>query len=121
MSLFPLPDGNIVVGVDSTLAPMSGKSNLASDSTMARRLNEMEENIMCSICMERPRNMAFLCGHTVCSDCGDELKVCHMCRKPIHKKIQLYSWGVHLSLTSESCEEREDTGQLDLLNDWLCV
>ncbi|KAL4220948.1 E3 ubiquitin-protein ligase mib2 [Mactra antiquata] len=60
-------------------------------STLLNRLNEMEENMMCSICMERKRDMAFLCGHTVCSTCGEELRICHMCRKPITKKINLYS------------------------------
>ncbi|XP_052213892.1 E3 ubiquitin-protein ligase MIB2-like isoform X1 [Dreissena polymorpha] len=80
-------DGREVFG--SEVAPAAvGKS---SDSTLERRLNEMEENILCSICMERKRNMAFMCGHTVCSKCGEELRVCHMCRKPITKKITLYS------------------------------
>ncbi|XP_052759643.1 E3 ubiquitin-protein ligase MIB2-like isoform X2 [Mya arenaria] len=82
-------DGNPVVGTEPPIPPSSKPE--PNGSTLERRLNEMEENIMCSICMERKRNMAFLCGHTVCSECGDELRVCHMCRKPIQKKIQLYS------------------------------
>ena len=63
----------------------------SQNSTLQRKLTEMEDNIMCSICMERKRDMAFLCGHTVCSICGENLKNCHMCRKPITKKIVLYS------------------------------
>lgn len=77
-------DGGLVMGE-------FGFSAKGKDSTLERRLNEMEENIMCSICMERKRDMAFLCGHTVCSTCGEELRICHMCRKPITKKINLYS------------------------------
>ncbi|WAR14989.1 MIB2-like protein [Mya arenaria] len=65
------------------------KKCIECKSTVKEKIDQ--ENIMCSICMERKRNMAFLCGHTVCSECGDELRVCHMCRKPIQKKIQLYS------------------------------
>ena len=63
----------------------------SQNSTLQRKLTEMEDNIMCSICMERKRDMAFLCGHTVCHICGENLKNCHMCRKPITKKIVLYS------------------------------
>lgn len=83
--VFPFPDGTCVFGPDFS----SGSKY--KESTLERRLNEMEENIMCSICMERKRDMAFLCGHTVCSTCGEELRICHMCRKPISKKINLYS------------------------------
>ena len=83
--IFPVTDGSNVLGPD-----FSANTKYA-DSTLERRLNEMEENIMCSICMERRRDMAFMCGHTVCSTCGEALRICHMCRKPISKKINLYS------------------------------
>ncbi|XP_035915376.1 E3 ubiquitin-protein ligase MIB2 [Anopheles stephensi] len=54
------------------------------------KIMEIEETHCCSICMERRRNLAFLCGHGSCSKCGETLKICHMCRKPITKKINLY-------------------------------
>uniref|UniRef100_A0A182VU66 RING-type E3 ubiquitin transferase n=1 Tax=Anopheles minimus TaxID=112268 RepID=A0A182VU66_9DIPT len=54
------------------------------------KIIEIEETHCCSICMERRRNIAFLCGHGSCSKCGETLKICHMCRKPITKKINLY-------------------------------
>lgn len=54
------------------------------------KIMEIEETHCCSICMERRRNVAFLCGHGACSRCADTLKTCHMCRKPISKKINLY-------------------------------
>uniref|UniRef100_A0A182MM47 RING-type E3 ubiquitin transferase n=1 Tax=Anopheles culicifacies TaxID=139723 RepID=A0A182MM47_9DIPT len=54
------------------------------------KIMEIEETHCCSICMERRRNIAFLCGHGSCSKCGETLKICHMCRKPITKKINLY-------------------------------
>lgn len=80
------PDGKLVFGPD----PLSSSGKDSQNSTLQRRLNEYEEDIMCSICMERKRDMAFLCGHTVCGTCGEELRICHMCRKPIAKKILLY-------------------------------
>uniref|UniRef100_A0A182TLS6 RING-type E3 ubiquitin transferase n=1 Tax=Anopheles melas TaxID=34690 RepID=A0A182TLS6_9DIPT len=54
------------------------------------KIMEIEETHCCSICMERRRNVAFLCGHSSCSKCAETLKICHMCRKPITKKINLY-------------------------------
>ncbi len=55
------------------------------------KVQELEDGQSCSICMERSRNVAFLCGHTACSNCAQPLKTCHICRKPITKKINLYS------------------------------
>lgn len=54
------------------------------------KIMEIEETHCCSICMERRRNVAFLCGHSACSKCAETLKTCHMCRKSIVKKINLY-------------------------------
>lgn len=54
------------------------------------KIMEIEETHCCSICMERRRNVAFMCGHGSCSKCAETLKVCHMCRKQISKKINLY-------------------------------
>ncbi|KAF8774870.1 E3 ubiquitin-protein ligase MIB2 like protein [Argiope bruennichi] len=54
------------------------------------KIQEIEEAHSCSICMERPRNVAFMCGHGACVNCAQTLKTCHMCRKPITKKINLY-------------------------------
>ena len=87
--IFTITDGRSVT--EQTVAPPSTSTKEPQNSTLQRRLNEMEENILCSICMERKRDMAFLCGHTVCGQCGDALRTCHMCRKPITKKINLYS------------------------------
>lgn len=54
------------------------------------KIMEFEETRSCSICMERERNVAFLCGHGCCSRCAETLKTCHMCREKIVKKINLY-------------------------------
>ncbi|VDH99791.1 E3 ubiquitin-protein ligase mind-bomb [Mytilus galloprovincialis] len=80
------PDGSEVTATREHPAAGVMESNL-----LQKKLQEMEENFLCSICMERKRNMAFLCGHTVCNICGDSLRTCHMCRKPITKKIPLYA------------------------------
>lgn len=54
------------------------------------KIMEIEETHSCGICMERTRDVAFLCGHSCCSKCAETLKTCHMCRKQIVKKINLY-------------------------------
>ncbi|XP_030761110.1 E3 ubiquitin-protein ligase MIB2 [Sitophilus oryzae] len=54
------------------------------------KIAEIEESHACSICMERKRNVVFLCGHGTCQKCADTLKTCHMCRKTITKKIPIY-------------------------------
>lgn len=54
------------------------------------KIMEFEETHSCGICMERVRDVAFLCGHSCCGRCAETLKTCHMCRKTIVKKINLY-------------------------------
>lgn len=57
---------------------------------LENKIQEIEETHGCSICMERRRNVVFMCGHGACTCCAQTLKICHMCRKPISKKINLY-------------------------------
>lgn len=54
------------------------------------KIAEIEESHACSICMEKKRNVVFMCGHSACSKCADTLKTCHMCRKAITQKIPIY-------------------------------
>lgn len=61
------------------------------------RIAEIEEAYTCSICMERRRNVAFLCGHGACDICSQTLRTCHMCRKLIARKINLY-WNLSCAL-----------------------
>ncbi|XP_050306891.1 E3 ubiquitin-protein ligase MIB2 [Anthonomus grandis grandis] len=57
---------------------------------LENKIAEFEESHACSICMERKRNVVFLCGHGTCQVCADTLRTCHMCRKTITKKIPIY-------------------------------
>jgi hypothetical protein len=49
-----------------------------------------EDVTVCTICMERKKDTAFLCGHMVCHVCGESLRNCHMCRRVISKKIPIF-------------------------------
>ena len=59
------------------------------------KIAEIEEANSCTICMipythNGVLRMAFLCGHSACFNCAQTLKTCHMCRKTITRKINLY-------------------------------
>ena len=51
---------------------------------------DWEEHYLCSVCMERKKNVAFMCGHGACDVCAETLRRCHMCRSSIAQKINLY-------------------------------
>ncbi|XP_011700184.1 PREDICTED: E3 ubiquitin-protein ligase mib1-like [Wasmannia auropunctata] len=57
---------------------------------LGNKIADMEEANMCSICVERRRNVVFLCGHCACDLCAVQLNTCHICRKTITKIIDLY-------------------------------
>lgn len=67
---------------------MNGKLLMAKESHrqpsadrlryLESKILEIEETHSCGICMERRRNVAFLCGHSACSKCAETLKTCHM-------------------------------------------
>lgn len=57
---------------------------------LEKKVQDMELHYFCSICMERKKNVAFLCGHGTCEYCWETLSCCHMCRGPVTEKISLY-------------------------------
>lgn len=59
--------------------------------SLQAHVREIEDANMCAICLEKARNVAFLCGHGTCVVCASSLEVCPMCRKPIEKKITLFN------------------------------
>jgi len=54
------------------------------------KFQDLEDQFLCGICMERRRDVAFLCGHGACAQCTAGLEICHMCRTVIQTKIHLY-------------------------------
>jgi len=48
---------------------------------------------LCPVCVEHCKNMAFQCGHMVCSSCGTNpglRNLCPICRVPVVQRITLY-------------------------------
>jgi hypothetical protein len=63
---------------------------LKNIDTLENKISSLEEARICSICMERAKDTAFQCGHTVCLTCASSLKYCHICRKKITKRIKIF-------------------------------
>ncbi|XP_045459067.1 E3 ubiquitin-protein ligase mib1-like [Melitaea cinxia] len=57
---------------------------------LQQQLQDIKEQTMCPICLDRLKNMIFLCGHGMCQMCGDRITVCPICRKTVEKRILLY-------------------------------
>ncbi|XP_048488040.1 E3 ubiquitin-protein ligase mib1 isoform X4 [Plutella xylostella] len=57
---------------------------------LQQQLQDIKEQTMCPICLDRLKNMIFLCGHGMCQMCGDQITVCPICRKQVEKRILLY-------------------------------
>ncbi|XP_011696266.1 PREDICTED: E3 ubiquitin-protein ligase MIB2-like isoform X2 [Wasmannia auropunctata] len=64
--------------------------NLERLRYLETRVADLEEANLCSICMDHHRNIVFCCGHSACKHCAAQLKICHICRKKIRRKINLY-------------------------------
>ncbi|KHN88585.1 E3 ubiquitin-protein ligase MIB2 [Toxocara canis] len=57
------------------------------------KLEQLEMEVCCAICMDQRCTVAFQCGHTACADCSSpsRLKLCHICRQPIKRRTTLYN------------------------------
>uniref|UniRef100_C6JRM4 RING-type domain-containing protein n=1 Tax=Sorghum bicolor TaxID=4558 RepID=C6JRM4_SORBI len=51
---------------------------------------ELATVTMCPVCLSKPRDMAFGCGHQTCSECGPQVADCPICRRPIDTRVKLY-------------------------------
>ena len=95
----PRPESS-VTSTSSQCSEAAAGGNKQDDEVISLRtlkLHDLEAKVqdfelayLCSICMERRKNVAFLCGHGTCTSCVETLKSCHMCRGPISHKINLY-------------------------------
>ncbi|KAJ8961590.1 hypothetical protein NQ314_005934 [Rhamnusium bicolor] len=80
----PIPQGPIMNngGRDTT--------NSNDIQKLQQQLQDIKEQTMCPVCLDRLKNMIFLCGHGLCQMCGDQMTECPICRKAVEKRILLY-------------------------------
>lgn len=75
----------------TTTIPSNNVTDAVALARLQQQLQEIREQVHCPICMDRLKNMVFLCGHGVCQSCGDRVQECPICRKQIEKSIILYT------------------------------
>ena len=66
------------------------KTNIKDVEKLQQQLEDIKEQTLCPVCMDRLKNMIFLCGHGSCQMCGDRMTECPICRKPVERRILLY-------------------------------
>jgi E3 ubiquitin-protein ligase mind-bomb len=75
----------------ATIVSSNNVSDAVALARLQQQLQDIREQVHCPICMDRLKNMVFLCGHGVCQNCGDRIQECPICRKQIEKSIILYT------------------------------
>ncbi|KAK4879201.1 hypothetical protein RN001_007347 [Aquatica leii] len=69
----------------------NGNRDTSNDiQKLQQQLQDIKEQTMCPVCLDRLKNMIFLCGHGLCQMCGDQMTECPICRKAVEKRILLY-------------------------------
>ncbi|XP_067677818.1 E3 ubiquitin-protein ligase MIB1-like isoform X1 [Haliotis asinina] len=69
----------------------NGSRDVSRDiQKLQQQLQDIKDQTCCPVCMDRLKNMIFLCGHGTCQLCGDRMNECPICRKSVEKRILLY-------------------------------
>jgi hypothetical protein len=68
----------------------NGTKDYSDVQKLQQQLQDIKEQTHCPICLDRIKNLVFLCGHGTCQSCGDRIAECPICRKPVEKRILLY-------------------------------
>ncbi|CAG9540964.1 unnamed protein product [Cercopithifilaria johnstoni] len=57
------------------------------------KLEQLELEVTCAICMDQRCSIVFQCGHTACVKCSNpsKLKLCHICRQTIKRRTTIYT------------------------------
>ncbi|KAH9364084.1 hypothetical protein HPB48_012982 [Haemaphysalis longicornis] len=85
------PPAPIRSGVPGPLMNNGAHDNTVHDyQKLQQQLQDIKEQTMCPVCLDRLKNMIFLCGHGTCQMCGDRMSECPICRKSVEKRILLY-------------------------------
>ncbi|GBF92507.1 hypothetical protein Rsub_04611 [Raphidocelis subcapitata] len=76
-------------------ARLDAASRVVRDLVVERTVAELQrssaaESALCTVCMERRKELVFDCGHTLCVECGEALPMCPFCRKDVTARIRLF-------------------------------
>ncbi|XP_050005023.1 E3 ubiquitin-protein ligase MIB1 [Alexandromys fortis] len=85
------PSDDVSSGTIPVLQKDKDNTNVNADvQKLQQQLQDIKEQTMCPVCLDRLKNMIFLCGHGTCQLCGDRMSECPICRKAIERRILLY-------------------------------
>jgi len=94
----PAPvNGAVFNNVGTNSGPSNAPPNTSRDVSqgdivkLQQQLQDIRDQTMCPVCMDRLKNMIFLCGHGTCQLCGDRVQECPICRKTVEKRVLLYN------------------------------
>ncbi len=65
--------------------------NPTIDAIAAQLRENKKARRQCGVCLDRPKNIVFNCGHLVCSACAERLSTCPFCRAEITTRIQTFA------------------------------
>ncbi|CAL1265913.1 unnamed protein product [Larinioides sclopetarius] len=91
----PVPSGVPAVQTSTPIAANPANMNMMMNNgclhndiqKLQDQLQDIKEQTMCPVCLDRLKNMIFLCGHGTCQMCGDRMSECPICRKAVEKRI----------------------------------
>ncbi|KMQ98201.1 e3 ubiquitin-protein ligase mib1 [Lasius niger] len=86
----PTPSNNTMAGEALLMNNGSRDTSHSDIQKLQQQLQDIKEQTMCPVCLDRLKNMIFLCGHGTCQMCGDRMSECPICRKAVDKRILLY-------------------------------
>ncbi|XP_050716901.1 E3 ubiquitin-protein ligase MIB1-like isoform X1 [Eriocheir sinensis] len=87
----PAAAGVVVPGPTGPLMNNGTRDMSSADlQKLQQQLHDIKEQTMCPVCLDRLKNMIFLCGHGTCQMCGDRMHECPICRKPVEKRILVF-------------------------------
>lgn len=68
------------------------------DTQLQEKVDDLEEKLRCSICMDRPKDTVFACGHTCCKECAAEWNKCYYnCKSERRQKPVRHAFPLYLS------------------------
>ena len=77
--------------VGAAECPPSCRGGLLKPPEATQQLQQLHvPQTMCPVCLDRLKNMYFLCGHGACQMCGDRVLECPICRKPVERRILVF-------------------------------
>lgn len=103
----PAAAGVVVPGPTGPLMNNGTRDMSSADlQKLQQQLHDIKEQTMCPVCLDRLKNMIFLCGHGTCQMCGDRMHECPICRKPVEKRILVFWAWMSVSADAEAQQSK---------------